>query len=38
MRDISHDREPCSYEEADMNLAWQADMTLEFEALYDNHT
>ncbi|XP_070049888.1 uncharacterized protein [Nicotiana tomentosiformis] len=38
MRNISHDSEPCSYEEAAINPAWQASMTQEFEALYANHT
>ncbi|XP_019231774.1 PREDICTED: uncharacterized protein LOC109212578 [Nicotiana attenuata] len=38
MRDISHDSEPCSYEEATINPAWQAAMTQEFEALYAKHT
>ncbi|XP_070021411.1 uncharacterized protein [Nicotiana sylvestris] len=38
MGNISHESEPCSYEEATMNPAWQAAMTQEFEALYVNHT
>lgn len=38
MGNISHESEPCSYEEATMNPAWQAAMTQEFEALYANHT
>jgi len=38
MQNISHDREPDSYEEATMNPVWQAAMTQEFEALHTNHT
>ncbi|XP_019225588.1 PREDICTED: uncharacterized protein LOC109207161 [Nicotiana attenuata] len=38
IRNISHDCEPSSYEEAVMNPAWQMAMTPEFEALYANHT
>ncbi|XP_070056584.1 uncharacterized protein [Nicotiana tomentosiformis] len=38
MRNICHDREPSSYEEAVIDPAWQATMIQEFEALYSNHT
>ncbi|XP_075086252.1 uncharacterized protein LOC142168967 [Nicotiana tabacum] len=38
MRNITHESEPCSYEEAALNPAWQAAMTQEFEALHANHT
>lgn len=38
MQQISHDIEPFSYEEASLDPAWQAAMTSEFKALYDNNT
>nr|XP_009776886.1 PREDICTED: uncharacterized protein LOC104226557 [Nicotiana sylvestris]XP_016489191.1 PREDICTED: uncharacterized protein LOC107809112 [Nicotiana tabacum] len=38
VRNICHDREPTSYEEAAMYPAWQSAMTQEFEALYANNT
>ena len=38
VKGILHDNEPCSYEEAVHDSAWQATMTSEFEALYANNT
>uniref|UniRef100_A0A0V0H896 Putative ovule protein n=1 Tax=Solanum chacoense TaxID=4108 RepID=A0A0V0H896_SOLCH len=38
MKNISHDIEPSSYEESSLDPAWQAAMTLEFEALSANNT
>lgn len=38
MQNISHDKEPDSYEEATMDPAWQATMTRVFQALYANQT
>ncbi|XP_060182434.1 uncharacterized mitochondrial protein AtMg00820-like [Lycium barbarum] len=35
---ICNDYEPSSYEEAAKNLAWQATMNQEFDALHTNHT
>lgn len=38
VENISHDCEPCSYEEAILSTSWQKAMTQEFEALYANNT
>nr|XP_016509203.1 PREDICTED: uncharacterized protein LOC107826699 [Nicotiana tabacum] len=38
IKNILHGTEPCSYEEAAADPAWQTAMNQEFEALYANHT
>nr|XP_016473755.1 PREDICTED: uncharacterized protein LOC107795603 [Nicotiana tabacum] len=38
VRNVFHDREPSSYEEAAIDPAWQDAMTQEFDVLYSNHT
>lgn len=38
VKNILHESEPSSYEEAADDPAWQTSMNQEFEALYANHT
>lgn len=37
VKNIFHDSEPSSYEEATLNPAWKAAITQEFKSLYVNH-